>query len=193
MASPNSRRILERTPRRSPSPNRSPTRERNRSRLAERVAGHPLRFAPGSTALAADFYPVLDAVAALARDCPSERIEIVGHLDAPNAKPIETDPVAAEAARESAPKPKPAPPKKEAKSAKDEKKTGKAEKAELKPPQPEKSDTAAVEIGADLARARALAVIDYLQKAGVPIDRAAIADGAVPLSERQGIGLALRS
>lgn len=166
-------------------------------RLAERVAGHPLRFAPGSTALAADFYPVLDAVAALARDCPSERIEIVGHLDAPNAKPAEADPVAAEAARESAPKPKPAAPRKEAKPAqgdkKDDKKGGKTEKAESKPPQADKPDIAPSETGADLARARALAVIDYLQKAGVPLDRASIAEGALPLSERQGIGLALRS
>ncbi len=103
-------------------------------RLAERIAGHPLRFAPGSTALAADFYPILDAVAALARDCPSERIEIVGHLDAPNAKPPEPDPIATDAARESAPKPKPAPPKK---AAKDDKK---ASKAEAKPAAPEKPE-----------------------------------------------------
>lgn len=156
-------------------------------RLAERIAGHPLRFAPGSTALAADFYPILDAVAALARDCPSERIEIVGHLDAPNAKPPEPDPIAADAARESAPKPKPAPPKK---AAKDDKK---ASKAEAKPAAPEKPEPGPVETGADLARARALAVVDYLQKAGVPLDRATAAESASPLTERQGVGLALRS
>lgn len=173
-------------------------------RLAARVAGHPLRFAPGSTALAADFYPVLDAVAALARDCPSERIEIVGHLDAPNAKPAEADPVAAEAAREAAPKPKPAPAKKaDAKSGKDDKgkddkgKTKKDEKKDEKAdagsPPSEKSAPAPAETGTDLARARALAVVDYLQKAGVPFDRAAVADGAAPLTERQGVGLSLRS
>ncbi len=156
-------------------------------RLAERIAGHPLRFAPGSTALAADFYPILDAVAALARDCPSERIEIVGHLDAPNAKPPEPDPIATDAARESAPKPKPAPPKK---AAKDDKK---ASKAEAKPAAPEKPEPGPAETGADLARARALAVVDYLQKAGVPLDRATAAESASPLTERQGVGLALRS
>lgn len=166
-------------------------------RLAERVAGHPLRFAPGSTALAADFYPILDAVAALARDCPTERIEIVGHLDAPNAKPSEPDPVAAEAAREAAPKPKPAPVRKaDAKAAKDKDDKGRAkkdDKAEAKPASPEKPEPAPAETGADLARARALAVVDYLQKAGVPLDRATAADGAAPLTERQGVGLSLRS
>ncbi len=159
-------------------------------RLAERIAGHPLRFAPGSTALAADFYPVLDAVAALARDCPSERIEIVGHLDAPNAKPSEPDPIASEAARESAPKPKPVPVKK---AARDDRKAGKAEKAEAKPVAPETSGPGPAETGTDLARARALAVVDYLQKAGVPLDRATAAEGTPPLSERQGVGLSLRS
>jgi OOP family OmpA-OmpF porin len=169
-------------------------------RLAERIVGHPLRFAPGSAALAAEFYPVLDAVAALARDCPTERIEIVGHLDPPNAKPAEADPVAAEAARESAPKPTPTPAKKaEAKSAKDEKgkddksRAKRDDKADAKPAQIEKPVPAPVETGADLARARALAVIDYLQKAGVPLGRATLAEGAAPLTERQGIGLALRS
>lgn len=169
-------------------------------RLADRIAGHPLRFAPGSAALAADFYPVLDAVAALARDCPSERIEIVGHLDAPNArgaevKAAEADPVAVEAAREAAPKPKPAPAKKaDGKSGKDDKaKARKDDKADAKPAQPEKPEPAPAETGADLARARALAVLDYLQKAGVPLDRAVAADGAAPLPERQGVGLALRS
>lgn len=169
-------------------------------RLAERIVGHPLRFAPGSASLAAEFYPVLDAVAALARDCPTERIEIVGHLDPPNAKPAEADPVAAEAARESAPKPTPAPAKKaEVKSAKDEKgkddksRAKRDDKADAKPAQIEKPVPAPVETGADLARARALAVIDYLQKAGVPLGRATLAEGATPLTERQGIGLALRS
>lgn len=174
-------------------------------RLAARTAGHPLRFAPGSTTLAADFYPVLDAVAALARDCPSERIEIVGHLDPPNAKPAdiksaEADPVAVEAAREAAPKPRPVPIRKsEAKPAKDGKgkddrtKPNKDDRADAKPAPPERLDSAPSETGADLARARALAVLDYLQKAGVPLDRAAAAEGAPPMSDRQGVGLALRS
>lgn len=160
-------------------------------RLTEHTAGRPLRFAPGSTALAPDFYPVLDAVAALARDCPSGRIEVVGHLDPPDAKPAETDPVAAEAARESAPKPKPAA-KKDPKAAKGEK--GKPEKVAetTEAPPPERSEAERIEVGADLARARANAVVDYLQKAGVPMDRAAPSQAA-PLSDRQGIGLALRS
>ena len=172
-------------------------------RLAERTAGHPLRFAPGSTALAPEFYPVLDAVAALARACPGGRIEVVGHLDPAGAKPeAQADPVADEAAKETAPKPAKASakpdPKKDAKS-----RAGKAEpkeaakeaaKSEAKPePKPERTEVERAEAGADLARARALAVVDYLQKAGVPLERAAAPTGMAPLSDRQGIGLSLRS
>lgn len=179
-------------------------------RLAERTAGHPLRFAPGSTALAPEFYPVLDAVAALARACPGERIEVVGHLDPAGAKSeAPADPVADEAAKETAPKPvkanAKADPKKDAKTAKTGK--GKAEpkeaakpdsKSDSKPdsksdPKPEKIEAERADAGADLARARALAVVDYLQKAGVPLERAAAPTGVAPLSERQGIGLSLRS
>lgn len=179
-------------------------------RLAERTAGHPLRFAPGSAALAPDFYPVLDAVAALARACPAERIEVVGHLDPVGAKPeAQTDPVAVEAAKESTPRPTV---KDDAKAAKTTKsRTGKTEDAAAKTTakreaeakeaaksDPAKSNTAKtepdkLEAGADLARARALAVIDYLQKAGVPLDRAAAPAGVAPLSDRQGVGLSLRS
>ena len=179
-------------------------------RLAERTAGHPLRFAPGSTALAPEFYPVLDAVAALARACPGERIEVVGHLDPAGAKPeAPADPVADEAAKETAPKPakvsaKPEL-KKDAKSSRASK--GKAEPkeaakseakseatAEPKPEsKPEKTEAERAEAGADLARARALAVVDYLQKAGVPLERAAAPTGIAPHSDRQGIGLSLRS
>ncbi|BAU92117.1 OmpA/MotB domain protein [Methylorubrum populi] len=171
-------------------------------RLSERTAGHPLRFAPGSTALAPEFYPVLDAVAALARACPGERIEVVGHLDPAGAKPeTPADPVADEAAKETAPKPAKAnakaEPKKDAKSAKASK--GKAEpkeaaKPESKPePKAEKTEGERADAGADLARARALAVVEYLQKAGVPLERAAAPTGVAPLSDRQGIGLSLRS
>ena len=176
-------------------------------RLAERTA-QPLRFAPGSAALAPEFYPVLDAVAALARACPGEGLEVVGHLDPPGAKPeARPDPVADEAAKETAPKPP-------AKSAKDRKakpagkpattaakdesgqKDAKGEgKGEDKSDaaKPESSEAVKAETGTDLARARALAVLDYLQKAGVPLDRAAAPADAAPLPDRQGIGLSLRS
>lgn len=167
-------------------------------RLAARTAGHPLRFAPGSTALAPEFYPVLDAVAALARACPGERIEVVGHLDPAGAKPeAQADPVADEAAKEAAPKPAKPETKKDAKSGKATKgkaETKEAAKPESKPePKPEKTEAERAEAGADLARARALAVVDYLQKAGVPLERAAAPTGVAPLSDRQGIGLNLRS
>ncbi|GJE68853.1 flagellar motor protein MotB [Methylorubrum podarium] len=167
-------------------------------RLAARTAGHPLRFAPGSTALAPEFYPVLDAVAALARACPGERIEVVGHLDPAGAKPeAQADPVADEAAKEAAPKPAKPETKKDAKSGKASKgkaETKEAAEPESKPePKPEKTEAERAEAGADLARARALAVVDYLQKAGVPLERAAAPTGVAPLSDRQGIGLNLRS
>ncbi len=58
---------------------------------------------------------------------------------------------------------------------------------------PESSEAVKAETGTDLARARALAVLDYLQKAGVPLDRAAAPADAAPLPDRQGIGLSLRS
>lgn len=165
-------------------------------RLAERTAGHPLRFAPGSAALAPDFYPVLDAVAALARSCPRERIEVVGHLDPAGAKPeAPADPVAEEASKEMAPKaPAKAETKKDAPSAKGRKDKAQA-KGETKPDaaKPERSAAEVAEAGSALARARALAVVDYLQKAGVPLERTAAPADAAPLSDRQGIGLGLRS
>ncbi|MFF8799009.1 MULTISPECIES: flagellar motor protein MotB [unclassified Methylobacterium] len=175
-------------------------------RLAERTA-QPLRFAPGSAALAPEFYPVLDAVAALARACPGERLEVVGHLDPPGAKPeARPDPVADEAAKETAPKPpaksakdrkaKPAG-KPAATAAKDEsgQKDAKGEGKTEAPAdaKPESAEAAKAETGTDLARARALAVLDYLQKAGVPLDQAAAPADAAPLPDRQGIGLSLRS
>lgn len=169
-------------------------------RLADRTA-QPLRFAPGSAALAPDFYPVLDAVAALARACPGGRIEVVGHLDPPGARAeAQADPVADEAAREA----EEAAPKPSSKSAKDRKgkpavskdaggKSDSKSDGKNEAPKPGSSEDAKAETGADLARARALAVLDYLQKAGVPLDRATAPTDAAPLSDRQGIGLSLRS
>ncbi|TXN19143.1 OmpA family protein, partial [Methylobacterium sp. WL9] len=55
--------------------------------FSERLAGHTLRFAPGSSELKPDFYPVLDAVAELVKACRAERVEVIGHLDPPGAKP----------------------------------------------------------------------------------------------------------
>jgi OOP family OmpA-OmpF porin len=114
----------------------------------------------------------------------------------------QADPVADEAAKETAPKPTKADPKKDAKANKGSKAKAEtkqdASKSEPKPeaksePKPEKTEAERADAGADLARARALAVVDYLQKAGVPLERAAAPTGVAPLSDRQGIGLSLRS
>lgn len=62
-----------------------------RERLAARAADQPLRFDPNSSALKPAFYPVLDALAALARICPTARIEIRGHAD-PAGVPASAEP-----------------------------------------------------------------------------------------------------
>ena len=54
--------------------------------LAAETRAHPLRFSPGSSALGPDFYPVLDAVAALAKLCPDLKIEVAAHLDPPGSQ-----------------------------------------------------------------------------------------------------------
>ena len=143
--------------------------------FAERT-GQPLRFAAGSSALRAEFYPVLDGLAALAKSCPAERIEVTGHTDAPGT---------------SAPKPTPLPEAAAVKaSAKgDKSKKDAAKKSDKKPD----ADAPAAEPPLDLPSARALAIVEYLQRAGVAADRAIPAANATPLSEKQGVGLALRS
>ncbi|GEO98204.1 hypothetical protein MHA02_05920 [Methylobacterium haplocladii] len=151
--------------------------------FSEKLAGHTLRFAPGSSELRPNFYPVLDALADLAKACRAERVEVTGHLDPPGA-----------------PVPKPAilPEAKAEKDKADKAKADKAQKpgkaADKKPGSaPTEKTPAETEAAPDLATARAAAIVDYLLKAGVASDRALAAPGSAPLSDRQGIGLALRS
>jgi OOP family OmpA-OmpF porin len=98
----------------------------------------------------------------------AERIEVVGHLDPAGVKPeTQADPVADEAAKETAPKPAKPDPKKDAKANKGKAKAEtkqEASKSEQKSepksePKPEKTEAERADAGADLARARALAVI----------------------------------
>lgn len=157
--------------------------------FSERTAGRTLRFAPGSSELRPEFYPVLDAVAELARTCRTERVEVVGHLDPPGSPPPKVQPLPEARAAEDkarAEKAKAAAKNAEPKKADKKKDVGKAEKADAAAePTPEPEP--------DLPRARALAILDYLQKAGVAPDRTLDVTGAAPLSDRQGVGLRLRS
>ncbi|WP_210301988.1 flagellar motor protein MotB [Methylobacterium brachythecii] len=161
--------------------------------FSERVTGHTLRFAPGSSELKPDFYPVLDAVAEIAKACRTEHVEVLGHLD-PAGTPPPKPPVLPEAAAEKNKSDKvkadkvkamdKAQPKGAAKPGDKAKPASSSEPAQAaKDPEP----------APDLAAARAAAVVDYLLKAGVSPDRALAAQGIAPLSDRQGIGLALRS
>lgn len=183
--------------------------------FSERLAGHTLRFAPGSSELKPDFYPVLDAVADLVKACRAERVEVIGHLDAPGAKPPKPETLPeAKAEKDKADKAKADKAKtsiKEKTSSKEkipgnDKTPGKAAEAgkaadntkadkakpaptPTEPPPPAKDP----EPSPDLAGARAAAIVDYLLKAGVASGRVLAAQGSAPLSDRQGIGLALRS
>ncbi|HEX8373798.1 MAG TPA: BON domain-containing protein [Geminicoccaceae bacterium] len=172
--------------------------------FGDMVQGRSLRFAPGSGGLAPEFYPVLDALAALAKACPALRIEVTGHTDpAGAAAPVAAKPVLDTALVEStasvdtasaAPKPnvepaKAAPAAKPAAKKADEPKAG--SKAAAKPDNTAKAPAPPAP-EPDLPRQRALAIVDYLMKAGIPADRVAASAGN-PQSERQGVGFALRS
>lgn len=169
----------------------------------EAVQGRALRFAPGSSALASDFYPVLDTLATLAKTCPGARIEVWGHSDpAGAAPPAAGKPVLDTAIVEStasvdtaAPPPKAKTEPVKAPAAKPTATKADAPKAGSKSaPKPETAAKAPAPPAPepDLPRQRALAIVDYLAKAGVPADRVAVSAGD-PQSERQGIGFALRS
>lgn len=145
--------------------------------FSERLTAHMLRFAPGSTELKPDFYPVLDAVAELSKACPGERVEVVGHLDPPGTTPPKTPTL---------PEAKAAPDKTELKKADKSKKTGKPDLPAEKPAAPSEPEP-------DLAQARAAAIVDYLLKAGVASEHALAAQGVTPRTDSQGVGLALRS
>ncbi|MCE4224644.1 flagellar motor protein MotB [Methylobacterium sp. C25] len=162
--------------------------------FSERVAGHTLRFAPGSSELKPDFYPVLDAVAEIAKACRTEHVEVLGHLDpagTPPPKPVTLPEAAAEKTKKDkvkADKSKASDKAKPAGAGKAADKTTTAASS-TEPAHPAKDP----EPAPDLAAARAAAIVDYLLKAGVPPDRAMATQGGAPLSDRQGIGLALRS
>ena len=170
--------------------------------FAERLANQALRFPPGSAELRPAFYPLLDALAGTARTCPAQTIDVVGHVDAPGAAAAKPVPDPAVEAKPAAPEKPASPPGKpgakaeagparpaaapgatagkDAKTARDAKG---APRPEAKPAEPSPSE---------LARARAAAIVDYLQKAGVPPDRTGLPTGAAPQSERQGVGFAVR-
>ena len=178
--------------------------------FAERIAGKTLRFSPGSSELKPEFYPLLDAVADLAGHCSRAQILVTGHGDpagtaAPKPVPLpemqDFEKQAAESQKKAKPQPtKPQPAKAEAAKAQSGKsQPGKTQVAAGKPnpstAEPAKPDPATSEpppeLPPDLPRARALAIVDYLQKAGVA--GASVAPDGAPLTVRQGIGLALRS
>ena len=171
--------------------------------FADRIAEGSLRFAPGSADLRPGFYPLLDALAAAARTCPTREIDVVGHADAPGAaRPApepagEARPAATGAVSPPAGPGTPSPNRPGGKT--DEKpsvsnaKAGKdaaAKDARIAPPKPDAKPPEPSP--ADLARARAAAIVDYLQKAGVPPDHAVVLTGAAPQTERQGVGFVVR-
>lgn len=167
-----------------------------RNLFAKALEGETLRFAAGSAALRAEFYPVLDAVAALARTCPSLRIAVAGHGDPPGTQPPKVESVEAvasadpeiakpqpeQAAKEPAAQ-KPSP----GKGAQAKAPTAKASQPVKAPAKPQSEALPEP----DMPRQRALAIVDYLLKAG-------LAEGAVTASgparpAQQGVGLALDS
>lgn len=192
--------------------------------FTERTTGRTLRFAPGSSELKPDFYPLLDAIAELAGKCRAATLVVTGHGDPPGiaapkpaplpeAQGIETGTIVRQTAGKSAKdsgkdlakdtskkpevsagKAKPAAAGKTADSAKPAASTkaaaGDPARSDSGKPEPVVAEPVP-EPEPDLPRARALAIVDYLQKAGVA--RVSVAPDGAPLTERQGIGLALRS
>ncbi|WP_207919148.1 hypothetical protein [Methylobacterium segetis] len=179
--------------------------------LAAETRAHPLHFAPGSSAFAADFYPVLDAIAALAKLCPDLRFEVAGHLDPPGSRretpsadagavqttaSIDKD-AAKEAAGRSAPGKDAAKGKdtahiKEAAPGKDAKAGKAAADKNAKAAKGAKPAEAPVaESEPDIARLRAQAIVDYLLQAGAAADQVGAAAGA-PEAGAQAIVFTLR-
>lgn len=183
--------------------------------FAQGLQGQVLRFSAGSAALRADFYPVLDAVAALAKTCTALRIAVAGHGDPPGAAPVKVapvenmasaDPVEAPAKNSDEAVPAKTPnaktPSAKTPNAKEPvvretaSRSAMAKPAPAKPPQnkapaPSAKPQAAPEAPPepDLPRQRALAIVDYLQKAGVA-ETMVVASGASRPAP-QGVGLSL--
>ena len=154
------------------------------------VAGADLRFPAGSAALAPGFYPTLDALAALAKACPSLRIAVSGPAD-----PAKPQAAAARPAGEAAPgtaasatgslkdappettAPRPAEPGARPGPAEAPGKPGTSRKAETsRKPEPSRPaeparKAEAPEAPTDLPRQRALALIEYLLQAGARPDQ----------------------
>lgn len=169
----------------------------------DRVTARPVRFPAGSSELRPDFYPVLDAIVEIAKSCPGQRVEVVGHADPAGAAVPPAKPLPEFAAAQAAEKAKPPKLAKEAKkpsqpakpiAPKDAAKDAKPApaKPEPKPPVAKLEPEPAPEPAPDLSEQRALAIVDYLRKAGLAADRAITAQPATP-NERQGMGFALRS
>ncbi|WP_244937353.1 OmpA family protein, partial [Methylobacterium crusticola] len=171
----------------------TPAREPSacRDAFAALVAGRTIRFDPGSAELRPAFYPVLDDVAALARTCPSERIEVAGHDDPPGTavpeapKPAEAAKAAEAGTPAEAAKPAEAPRSADARKAK-------GARADAKPPPKAPAAREASLPDPGLPQRRAAAIVDYLLKAGVPASRIAAAP-AEPRPERRAVEFALRS
>ncbi|MCJ2121847.1 hypothetical protein [Methylobacterium sp. J-077] len=163
-----------------------------RAEAAAAIAGASLRFPAGGATLTPAFYPVLDALAALAKACPTLRLAVSAPADPAKAKPAagEGAPTAeaaptrmastarpeAPAAPGSAPKPAPkAHPEPETHAAPKKAEPAAAKRAGSKtPPTPKtenKPKEAADDPPLDLPRLRGQAVIEYLLQAGVRPDQ----------------------
>ncbi|SDO48827.1 hypothetical protein SAMN05216360_12422 [Methylobacterium phyllostachyos] len=161
-----------------------------RADFAAVTAGADLRFPAGSAVPGPAFYPTLDALAALAKACPSLRIAVSGPADPAKAAPTPAAgpgegahpaaPSEAEATRVASAA------KAEATGKPDAKASGKHDKAEAKAdpkdaakkdapkrgkPAPKKPEAAAEEPPQDLPRLRTQAVVEYLLQAGARPDQ----------------------
>ncbi|WP_375466096.1 hypothetical protein [uncultured Methylobacterium sp.] len=143
-----------------------------RADAAALLAGTSLRFPPGSGALAPIFFPVLDRVAGLAKLCPSLRLAVTGQTDPePAPKPAAGPAMVADAAgAQGAAAPRP--PAKAADTPRPADKKALDTAAPAQKPQAK----AVPETPEDLARQRALAVVEYLLQAGAGLDQVRVAE-----------------
>ena len=176
-------------------------------------------FSPGSATLKPDFYPRLDGIAGLAGPCPSLRLTVTGHADpagaAPAPKPTVDTAVestaSVDAGKEQAKEPGKEPGKEPTKPQADKAKAGGTQpakpsqksaagktdtikndtgKPETGKPETGKPDAKPAEPEPDLARQRALAIVEYLLQAGLRPDQVAAAPaGTAPRPAARGIGL----
>jgi OmpA-OmpF porin, OOP family len=178
--------------------------------LETTLKGPDSTFAPGSATLKPDFYPRLDAIAALAKTCPSLRLTVTGHTDPAGAPPAPKPAVdtavestaSLEAGKEagktpadnpasklapttkSVPKIKPAPTTKPAPTA----------KADAKPKaEPETKRAAPSEPEPNLAQQRARAIVEYLLQAGLRPDQVTAAPAGTARPASRGVGFEPRS